>query len=173
MRHYSPASRLCCVRSPFPPLHLSRGSKMKNLPPALIALRDKLDIQLWSALAIGVASVTAITMVVASLGRGPPPVQAGSRKSDKAELLKDIGPRTIPIQRMEPEPEPAQPESWKDTLVQIPLPAKPKGPDPDIWPVNSPPPKPAAKLDKAEQLCAKHNMRKVWINSKQWRCRKR
>ena len=144
---------------------------MKNLPPALIALRDKLDIQIWSALAIGVASVTAITLVVASLGRGPPPVQAGSRKSDKAELLKDIGPRTVPVQRMEPEP--VQPDSWKDALVPISPPVKPKSPNPDVWPVNSPPPKLAAKLDKAEQLCARHNMRKVWVNSRQWRCRKR
>ena len=125
-----------------------------------------LDIQLWSALIIGAAAIAVLTVVVASLGKGPPPVQAGSRKGDKAEIAKDIGPRVIPIQRIKPEPElrTEVTPAW----LQTPLPVK----SVDVRPTNPLSSKPVAKPDRAEQICARHNMRKVWVNSRKWRCRK-
>jgi hypothetical protein len=111
---------------------------------------------------IGVVAIAEIIVMVSSLKTYPPPVQTGGGKEDK---LRDIGPRVVTVQRIvKPEPIPRS-----ELVPEIDIWQQPQEVMPDVWPVL--PPKVVAKPE-VKDVCAKHNMRKVWVNDKYWRCRK-
>jgi hypothetical protein len=157
MRHYSPVFKRCYALSLSLPRHLSQKLHMKK--------------ELLIAILIGIVLAASVTIMIASLGTHPP-AKASTSKGDK---LKDIGPRTVSVQRVKHVPIPLiKPTPWEQPMwLQV---SWFELPSYIIWPtMGSPPVKVAVqpdKPDKVEDVCTRHKMRKVWINKRSWRCRK-
>jgi hypothetical protein len=128
--------------------------------------------------AAGLGLLTAA--MVFALGPPPPPegvVREG--KTDRADakprasyskhraMPKDIGPRVVTVERIQPLPAwlPQQPI---EPVLPPPAPLPPTRPAPAVKPAA------AVKPERREtkDVCAKHGRKKVWINSKKWRCKK-
>lgn len=114
-----------------------------------------------AVLCLAGAAVVA-SAIIAALGSGPPASQSVVRevKVDKIPTI-DIGPRTMRIEKIGPPvPIPDSQAIW-----------------PAVWPTQEPEEvvveRKVWKPDpKPSDVCSRRNLRKVWISSKRWRCRK-
>ena len=109
---------------------------------------------------IGGAVMVAIATTFA-LGRGTPPHQFRDKPFQDAIWHDDVATMAMNSARIEAMNMPR--------MVQT-EPIKPE-PDPLMMVLAEPSPLPRRKAVAASDICAKHNMRKVWYGSR-WRCRR-
>jgi len=105
---------------------------------------------------------TVMTVIAASFALGRGPVHQLRDKPFNDALHEDIGTLAIMSEQIEAlnKPRVVQTES-----------VKPIEPDPLMAVLSEPAPPPRRKAVAASDICAKHNMRKVYYGST-WRCRK-
>ena len=106
----------------------------------------------------------AVMVVIATsfaLGRGPVPTHTFRDKPFNDALHEDIGTLAITSERID--------AMNKPRVVHV-VPIKPE-PDPLMMVLSEPSPLPKRKAVAATDICAKHNMRRVYYGST-WRCRK-